>query len=362
MGLRIMGDHAGGSQNPPRFPPPAKRRRRGRRIALACAAAAAVVIGGAGLGLFLVANHLSGNIQRIPNVFRGVANQPVMPAASRRSMTILLAGSDIRSPRLTTGTAGHTVPFVPGEQRSDVLMMVHINANRKQVSFISIPRDSWVDVPGMGMTKINAALSLGGPPLMIRTVEQLTGVRIDHYAVLDFQGFEDLVGALGGVSVRVAHATSSRGVEFRQGLNRLTSSDALVYVRQRYGLPLGDLNRVQRQQNLIRTILSQVAARGIMANPFAMYRFLDALTHSISVDSTFTNTAMFGLASQLKGLPGSDFTFLTAPWRGFGTRDGQSVVFLNRPECGTLWQAVRHDSVGAWARSHPATLTPASPY
>jgi LCP family protein required for cell wall assembly len=362
MGLRIMSGESGGAPESPASPPPTKKRRRGLRIALACLAAAGVVIAGAGAGLFLVANHLSGNIQRIPNVFRGVAHQPVMPAASSGSVTILLAGSDIRSPRQTTGSAAHPAPFDPGEQRSDVLMLVHITANRKQVSFISIPRDSWVDVPGIGKAKINAALSLGGPPLMIKTVEQLTHVRINHYAVLDFRGFVSLVGALGGVGVRVAHTTSSRGVTFHQGFNRLTPSSALIYVRQRYGLPLGDLNRVQRQQNLIRTILAQVAARGVLSSPFTMYRFLSALTHSISVDSTFTNAAMLSLANQLKSLPGRDFTFLTAPWRGFGTAAGQSVVYLNQRECGTLWQAVRHDSVAAWAKRHPATLTPATPY
>jgi LCP family protein required for cell wall assembly len=357
----VMRFREGEEGQAPQTATPAKRRR-GLKIALCCLLAVGIVTAGAAGGLFLVANHLSGNIQRIPSVFRGVTRQPAMPAVSSHSMTILVAGSDIRSPRQTTGSGGHTAPFQPGEQRSDVLMLVHINADRKQVSFISIPRDSWVDVPGMGKMKINAALSLGGPPLMIKTVEQLTHVLINHYAVLDFRGFENLVGALGGVSVRVARTTSSRGVDFRQGLNRLTPSSALVYVRQRYGLPLGDLNRVQRQQNLIRTIMAGIASRGVLTNPFAMYRFLNAFTHSISVDSTFTNAAMLALANQLKGLPGSDFTFLTAPWRGFGTQSGQSVVYLNRPECATLWQAVRHDSVAAWAKRHPATLTPATPY
>jgi len=362
MGLRIMSGESDGSPESPAPVPPAQKRRRGLRIALACLAAAGVVVAGAGLGLFLIANHLSGNIHRIPDVFRGVSHRPVMPAVSSGSVTILLAGSDVRSPRQTTGSAGHPGAFEPGDQRSDVLMLVHVDANREHVSFISIPRDSWVDVPGIGKAKINAALSLGGPPLMIRTVEQLTHVRIDHYAVLDFRGFENLVGALGGVDVRVAKATSSRGVAFRQGLNRLTPGSALVYVRQRYGLPLGDLNRVQRQQNLIRTILAQVAAKGLLSSPFTMYHVLDALTHSVSVDSTFTNSAMLSLANQLKGLPGSAFTFLTAPWRGFGTAEGQSVVYLNRRLCGTLWQAVRHDAVAAWAKRHPATLTPAAPY
>lgn len=343
---------------------PRRKRRRGLRIALACLAAL-VVLAGCGIGgLFWVASHLTGSIHRIPGVFQGLskADRPVMPPVSRHSVTILLAGSDLRSPWRTTGLGAHRLPFYPGEQRSDVLMLVHINADRKQVSFISIPRDSWVDVPGFGMAKINAALSWGGPPLMIKTVEHLTHVLINHYAVLDFRGFRNLVAALGGVSVRVARATTNRGVYFHRGVNVLTPDTALVYVRQRVGLPLGDLNRVQRQQNLIRTILARFKSESVLSNPLAVYRFLTALTRSVSVDTTFSGGAMLGLVNQLKGLSGRDVEFLTAPWQGFGWQQGQSVVYLNRAQDATLWQAVRHDAVAAWAKRHRSALTPWTPF
>lgn len=342
---------------------PPKQRRRKRVIIVVALSLVALICGATG-SLYVIANDLAGNIHRIPGVFKGInpGGRPVMPAATRHSVTILLAGSDVRSPTQTTGAHASTAPFVPGEQRSDTLLLMHISANRQGVSLISIPRDSWVDVPGQGMMKINAALSLGGPPLMIETVEHLTHVRIDHYAVIDFAGFSGIVQALGGVDVPVARQTSTGSVTFRQGTNDLNPRTALAYVRQRDGLPGGDLSRIQRQQALIRAILAKIASLHLVTSPLTVYHLLDALTHAISVDSTFTTAQMRSLALQLAGLHGSDFTFLTAPVRGLGWQDGQSVVFLNASQCATLWHSVRHDSVAAWARRHPATVTPSMPY
>jgi len=177
--------------------------------------------------------------------------------------------------------------------------------------------------------KINAALSLGGPALMVRTVEQLTGVRVDHYAVIDFAGFEAIVRALGSIQVGVAEPTSSRGVFFHRGANTLGPSAALVYVRQRYGLPNGDLSRIQRQQNLIRAMLMKIESLGIITNPVALYHLIKAITGSFSVDNTFTNAEMRSLALRVEQLGGNQFSFLTAPVSGEGWEDGQSVVFLD---------------------------------
>ncbi|HEX9539066.1 MAG TPA: LCP family protein [Streptosporangiaceae bacterium] len=341
-----------------------RRRRRGRRAAIISIVSVLAVFVGAVGGIYLVTNQLTGNVRRIPHVFQGLArsSRPIMPAATRSSMTILLAGSDLRSNEQTTGSNGQQLPFQPGEQRSDVLMLVHISADRKRAAFISIPRDSWVDVPGHGIMKINAAFSLGGPSLMIRTVEHLTDVFINHYAVIDFRGFESLVRALGGVDVQVARPTSSGSVNFRQGLNDLTAASAMAFVRQRDGLPLGDLSRIQRQQNLIRAILTRVASAGVLSNPIEMYHLIDAFTGALSVDSTFTNSAMRTLALQLSRLRSSDVSFLTAPWSGLGWRGEQSVVLLNSGECATLWHAVQNDSVAAWAMRHPGAVTPPVTY
>ncbi len=341
----------------PRQPP---RRRRAKLVLGIAAGSFAVLLVVAGVMALVITRQLTGNVTRIPNVFAGLnpATRPGVPAAYKQSMTILVAGSDTRSPANSPGNAG----FAPGAQRSDVLMLVHIDANRQHVSVVSIPRDSWVPVPGHGLMKINAAMSLGGPPLMIRTVEQLTGVRIDHYAVLDFVGFETVVQALGGVQVQVAAPAHNGDVYFHRGVNDLSPTAALAYVRQRYGLPGGDLSRIQRQQNLIRSVLAQVASEHLVTDPLAAYRLLSSVNDVLSVDSTFSDSDLVSLAVELSRLHGSDFTFLTAPVQGFGWEQGQAVVYLDQPDCATLWNAIRDDAVAAWAQKHPGTLTPSVPF
>lgn len=345
-------------------PGPARPRRRRRRlllIGLAVVLVAGLAIGGT---TYFTTMNMVGHVHRISGVFKtaGQGTRPTMPAASKGSMTILVAGSDLRSPVPTTGRGHHEPAFEPGEQRSDVLMLVHIDAGGQHASIVSIPRDSWVNVPGHGMMKINAAFSLGGPALMVQTVEDLTHVRIDHYMVVDFQGFSAMVGALGGVSVDVRQQTTTGDVTFHQGVNNLNPTDALIYVRQRDGLPGGDLDRIQRQQNLIRAILIKTASSHVLFDPVTLYKLLHAFTSWVSVDSTFTNSRLLSLLLELRTLRGSDVSFLTAPVSGFGQIGGQDVVLLNRASCGTLWAAIRNGTVAAWATAHPSQITPADPY
>ena len=124
-------------------------------------------------------------------------------------------------------------------------MIARLNPDRTVAAVASIPRDSWVDIPGHGHDKINAAYSFGGPSLLVATVENLTQIRIDHFAVIDFAGFRSMVDAVGGIDVGIDAPTSSDGVAFHQGVNHLDGRAALAYVRQRYGLIGGDFDRAQ---------------------------------------------------------------------------------------------------------------------
>lgn len=344
----------------PRFPGPRRPRRRARLVLwIAGGSFAALLVGAVVVVVVVVAaGQLTSNVHRIPGVFSGLnpSSRPSVPAGYQHSVTILVAGSDYR----TTGS-GPDTSFAPGSQRSDVLMLVHIDSDGQHVSVVSIPRDSWVPVPGHGMMKINAALSLGGPSLMIKTVENLTGVRIDHYAVLDFGGFQTIVQVLGGVQVTIAAATSEGGVNFHRGVNNLDPAQALAYVRQRYGLPGGDLSRIQRQQNLIRAVLAKVASEHLVSDPMAAYRLLSSVHDVLSVDSTFSDSDLASLALQMSRLSSGSFTYLTAPVRGFGTEQGQDVVYLNQQDCATLWTAISHDAVAIWAKANPTAVTPAVP-
>lgn len=350
-----------GPEEPGNLRPVTRKFSRAKRILLVGAGALATMACGAALLAYIAVSQLGANPHRIPDVFRGLdpATRPVTPASTRNSITILLAGSDIRSATPTTGSHATAPPFEPGMQRSDLLMLVHIDADWRHIPLVSIPRDSWVPVPGHGMMKINAGLSLGGPPLMIATVEHLTNVRINHYAVIEFTSFQAMVQALGDVDV--AQQTSSGNFTFHRGLNHLSPAAALAYVRQRDGLPGGDLSRIQRQQNLMRAVFAKTATEHVLTDPVTLYRLLRALTRTLSVDSTFTNAQIDTLAFQLRGLRTRDVTYVTAPVSGFGWRDLQSVVLLDNAKCAQLWSAIRNDSVAAFAARYPAAVTPLAP-
>ncbi len=197
-------------------------------------------------------------------------------------------------------------------------MLVQVADGGKHASVVSIPRDSWVPIPGRGMDKINAAYAFGGPTLLIQTVEALTEVRIDHFAAIDFEGFREITDALGGVTVNVSTQTESRGVTFHPGPNRLDGDSALIYVRQRYDLPGSDFDRVQRQQNFLRAVLNEVRDRNLLSSPSGSDRIIRAFTGAITVDDGLSNRDMVGLVRQLARLSSRDVQFLTVPVAGTG--------------------------------------------
>ncbi|MHA6797158.1 LCP family protein [Pseudonocardia bannensis] len=262
-------------------------------------------------------------------------------------------GTDSRSAEPTTGT--DAAPDVePGSQRSDVLMVAQISPERTNASVVSIPRDAWVEIPGRGMNTINAAYALGGPSLLIRTVENLTDLRIDHFAVIDFAGFESMVDSVGGIDVRVAAATSNHGVDFHQSLNHLDGAQALAYVRQRYNLPRGDLDRAQRQQNALRALLSRAVSGGALSDPAGLYDLLDATSRTVGVDDTLSNGGLRSLAFELIDLRPSAVAFMSAPVRGLGREGVQSVVCLDDLRAAELWSALRNGTPADYAQRHPA--------
>jgi len=343
--------------------PPARRDWKRLRVVLVCLGvclvlAFGVVVGGA----WLLERRLTAQIHTLPNAFAGLQNRPVKPqvGTAAGATNILLVGSDRRSAVPTTGSRAAASDWVPGAQRSDTLMLVHVSGDRKNVTVVSIPRDSWVPIPGHGMAKINAAFSWGGPSLLIGTVERLTGVRIDHLAVLDWDGFKRLTDALGGVDVTIPRTTydPARHYTWTAGVRHLNGAQALLYVRQREGLPAGDLDRVQRQQNLLRLLLHKAFATSIWTDPVRHYRMLAAITANLTTDSGWTIHEIGHLAHQLSGLPLSAFSFTTAPVSGTGRVGAQDVVFLAPTQDHSLWHALIVDRAPGWFRQHPDAALP----
>lgn len=332
-------------------------RRRGRRVLAVLLAVVLVLLLAVGGVVAYLTSSIGRGIARIPDAFRGI-DAGSRPATSGGT-TFLLVGTDSRAEAPTTGS--DAAPGVDaGSQRSDVIMLGTLAPDGEHASVVSIPRDSWVDIPGRGMNKINAAYAFGGAPLLIETVEKLTGVRVDHFGVVDFAGFTSLVDSVGGIDVQVAQATGNAGVDFRAGENHLDGTQALAYVRQRYGLPNGDLDRAARQQNAIKALLGKVQEKAT-TDPTALYAFATSVGDAVSVDDSLSNTGLVQLALENRNLRGSGVAFVTAPVAGLGREGEQSVVYLDERRAAQLWDAVRNGSVAQYADLNPTEALSSTP-
>ena len=210
-----------------------------------------------------------------------------------------------------------------------------------------------MNIPGHGMNKVNAAFSFGGPPLMIETIEQLTRVHVDHFAVIDFAGFQQMTDAAGGIHVTVGQASERDGVVVPAGRQHLDGAQALVYVRERKSLPGGDFDRVRREQNALRALVSSALSSGTLSSPTRAYALVDSVTQHVGVDDSLTNTGLAELVFNLRDLRGPDISYLTVPTAGTGTEGSQSVVYLDPQADQDLWFAVNTDSVRQWAAARP---------
>ena len=276
-------------------------------------------------GAYAVYRHLNGNLHQL-NISGDLGTQPV--DTHPQAENIMIIGSDTRHDQgkgfgqdLTT-------------DQSDTLMIMHIAANRKWVNVMSVPRDSWVNIPACKMGngqlsapttfKINEAFALGnlygnhtdlGVACTEKTLEQDTGIHIDHFVVVNFEGFRDMVNALGGVEEcnTTAIDDPKSGLYLKPGHHLLHGLGALAYVRARYTLGNGsDLERIGRQQAFMSSLVERVKSK--LLDPLAIYHFLDAATKSITVDSQLGGLhGLYDLAMSVRNLPASAVTFFTLP-------------------------------------------------
>jgi LCP family protein required for cell wall assembly len=324
-----------GHQAPPR------RHRRLRRTLIALGVLGVVLALAVGSGLWFLGNRYGGNIARVGDVFAGLEQTPrpaaPSPVAGADPVTFLLVGSDTRA-ELARGD-------LP-DARSDAIMIARFSGDRQHAQVVSIPRDSWVDIPGRGNDKINAAYAFGGPTLLIQTVEQLTGVRIDHFAAIDFDGLIQVTDDLGGVDVVVAETTSNGPYTFTAGVNHLTGDQARWYVGQRYDLAGGDFDRVRRQQNYLRSMFGKLFSQDVFTSPGKLDGTLLAVTSAVAVDDGVSNTAMATMAYSLRGLTPDSVEFFTAPVLGTGREGPASVVHLDAATGERMWGYLHTDSLG----------------
>jgi len=347
-------------QSEPAAEPPSRGWRRARKPLIGLLICLLLLCAAALTGILWLQAKVEGNIQRLPDTFTGLTDRPAKPTsgAAADAMNILVLGTDTRSDAPTTGA--EAPGWEPGQARSDTMLIVHIDGDRRSASVISIPRDSWVDIPGHGKGKVNWAYSFGGPSLTVETVEKMTDVRIDHLTVIDWDGFKALTDAVGGVDIDIPKTVydSARGVRWEAGRHHLDGEEALLYVRQRYGLRDGDLDRVARQQAFLRTLLKQTLHQELRKNPDQVLDLLSLFSKHASVDDEWSTTQMAKLAASLRNLRSDDISYLTVPTDGTGMVGDQSVVRLDPSRDLDLWRAVREDRMADWADDNQDLLTP----
>ncbi|MFF2523582.1 LCP family protein [Streptomyces liangshanensis] len=264
---------------------------------------------------------------------------------------ILMIGSDSRA-----GDNDKYGKDDGGSQRSDTVILLHLAADRKSATAVSIPRDLMAEIPSCResdgsrsreqFAQFNSAFELGGAACTIRTVEKLTGIRIDHHMVIDFSGFKDMVNAVDGVEVCLAEPVDDVDAHLKlpKGRQKLDGEQALGFVRSRHGFGDGsDTQRMDRQQRFLGALFKKVQSNGVLLNPTRLYPVLNAATKSVTTDPGLNSLKdLYDLASSMRDVPTEKVQFLTAPRQPYsGNRNRDELV---QPQADQLFKALREDA------------------
>ncbi|MFI2414645.1 LCP family protein [Streptomyces sp. NPDC018947] len=331
-------------------------RRRKALLAMAWTAAGIVVLGGTGAGVLYF--KLNGNLTSVDIDQMLGTDRPAK--ADNGSENILVLGSDTRSggnKKLGGGTDD-------GTARSDTAMIVHVYKGHKKASVVSIPRDTLIDRPactGSDGTQhpaesgamFNSAYSTGGAACAVKTVETLSGLRMDHYLEVDFSGFEQLVDDLGGVEVTTTADIKDPDshLDLEAGTHRLDGEQSLGLVRTRHGVGDGsDLGRIQLQQAFVKALVHQVKDIGLLGNPKKLYDIADTATKTVTTDSDLGSVnSLMSFASGLEGIDPAHMHMVTMPVV-YDPADGNRVL-VEQAKARQVWDALRND------RPIPASAT-----
>lgn len=330
----------------PAYGPPRTRgsRRRPRKKALRYATwgALGLVLAGGG-GVAYGWQHLNGNIHGT-DVNAALGDD--RPAEQHDgAMNILLLGSDSRA-----GTHGKYGSGISGA-RADTAMVLHVDKAHKKASVVSIPRDTMVDRPACGSTPgahqamFNSSYQVGGPACTVKTVEKMSGVRMDHYLEVDFKGFQKLIDELGGVDITTHKAIKDHnsGLALTAGTHRLKGEQALALVRTRHAVGDGsDLARIQLQQAFVKALIHRADTVDPLGDPAKSYGLADTATKAISADSDLASASkLIGLGKELKGISPARTDMVTLPVT-YDAQDAGRVLPLHKASA-QVWSALRHD-------------------
>ncbi|MFC7924862.1 LCP family protein [Streptomyces cinereoruber] len=354
-GGTAAGDAAGAPEGPGPGAPGKRRRHWLRWTALGVSV---VLLGAAGAGWWFY-RKLDGNITTdttaADELRRYEKERP--PASSTAARNILLIGSDTRS-----GEGNERYGRDKGTERSDTVILLHLAAGKGSATAVSLPRDLMVTVPSCRepdgsrtreqFAQFNLAFEVGGTACTIRTVEKLTGTRIDHHMVIDFQGFKKMVDAVDGVEVCLKEPVDDPDAHLKlpAGRQTLHGEQALGFVRARKSLGNGsDTERMDRQQQFLGALVNKVQSNGVLLNPTRLYPVLDAATKSITTDAGLDSLRdLYDLARSMRAIPTERVQFLTVPRRPYTYNANRDE--LVQPAASQLFEQLRED--------RPVVVTP----
>ncbi len=283
----------------------------------------------AGGGASYAINNLGKHIKTINSgELKHVDKAKTVKVTDTSATNILIMGSDSRS------GAGNTGYGKVSGARSDTTLLVHIYKGRKAATIVSIPRDTYVKLPpctdskgnqyGVWSAKFNAAFSEAGPICTIKTVESVTGVPINKFMVLDFNGFKQVVDAVGGVEVcltspvydPVRKGIGGSGLNLPAGYSTISGKQALAFVRARESLGDGsDIGRIKRQQEFLSSMVRSLLSSGMLKNPATMYKVLGAITSSMTTSEDLASVpALENFALSMSGISPQNIKFVTVPF------------------------------------------------
>lgn len=319
-----------------------RKKHTGRNILLVLLALILAAVLAAGAFVWNLGRNFDEGAAPLPSAFPSESDRPQKGSPQDAGTTVMLLGSDKRPQGVDPDVTG---------TRADSIMLVHVPQDGGQMYVMSIMRDTWVDIPGHGEAKINAALDEGGMPLMVQTVEEHFNTRIDEVAQVDFAGFEGLTDALGGVTVDVPQDFTTReGHHFAAGPQKMNGKTALTFVRERYAFEDGDYQRVRNQRVYLRAMIQKLISSETLSNPVRVNEVVKEISPYLTVSEGLTSGWIAQQAPQLVGLNNSDIHMFTVPTQGTGmSADGQSIVVADTQAMKEIGNAISDGTLDQYA-------------
>ncbi|MFJ2115779.1 MULTISPECIES: LCP family protein [unclassified Streptomyces] len=332
--------------------PPPRRRPRPRWGARLATAFSVLVLGAGGIG-HAVMTSLDTGIGRV-DPFKDMKNRP----GAGRGLNLLLVGTDGRDRITEEERRKYRLGGAPCHC-TDTIMLVHLSADGKRASVVSVPRDSYTELPdhtdatgihhGPHAVKLNAVYAEGGPRLTVATVERMTGVKISHYLEVDFTSFMKTVDALDGVDICTSRPLKDAytGLDLAPGTHRMNGGEALQYVRSRHIDGAADLGRMQRQQRFVAALINRATSSGVLLNPVRFRQVASTMLGSVRADAGFGTEQMLTVNEAMRGFSPSSSEFTSVPLAGNGSgtlvKGVGSTVKWDPVKSERLFRALRED-------------------